>query len=85
MELAQTEKSTFFEALALRFLVNMPKQLSSAPSWQPTRRMYATIWPKLNGARFVTAVESDSGKRLDETLVKQMTGWGYSHCSVPLL
>jgi putative DNA primase/helicase len=28
---------------------------------------------KLNGARFVTAVESDSGKRLDETLVKQMT------------
>jgi putative DNA primase/helicase len=29
---------------------------------------------KLNGARFVTASESDSGKRLDETVVKQMTG-----------
>jgi putative DNA primase/helicase len=29
---------------------------------------------KLNGARFVTANESDSGKRLDETVVKQMTG-----------
>jgi putative DNA primase/helicase len=29
---------------------------------------------KLNGARFVTANESDSGKRMDETVVKQMTG-----------
>lgn len=65
-------KSTFFEAL--RYILGDYAQAAEfstflASNAQGVRNDLA----KLNAARFVTAVESDYGKRLDETLVKQMT------------
>ena len=66
-------KSTFLEAL--RHVFGDYSQTADFGSFlfsngQSVRNDLA----KLNGARFVTANESDSGKRLDETVVKQMTG-----------
>jgi putative DNA primase/helicase len=66
-------KSTFLEAL--RHVFGDYSQTADFGSFlfsngQTVRNDLA----KLNGARFVTANESDSGKRLDETVVKQMTG-----------
>jgi putative DNA primase/helicase len=66
-------KSTFLEAL--RYVFGDYSQAADFGSFlfsngQSVRNDLA----KLNGARFVTASESDSGKRLDETVVKQMTG-----------
>lgn len=66
-------KSTFLEVL--RFVFGDYSQTADFGSFlfsngQSVRNDLA----KLNGARFVTANESDSGKRMDETVVKQMTG-----------
>jgi putative DNA primase/helicase len=66
-------KSTFLEVL--RYVFGDYSQAADFGSFLfsnglPIRNDLA----KLHGARFVTANESDSGKRLDETVVKQMTG-----------
>jgi putative DNA primase/helicase len=66
-------KSTFLETL--RWVLGDYSQTADFSSFmssnnQPVRNDLA----KLNGARFVTAIESDSGKRMDETAVKQLTG-----------
>jgi putative DNA primase/helicase len=66
-------KSTFLEVLRHIFAdYSQTADFSSflASNGQTVRNDLA----KLNGARFVTASESDSGKRLDETIIKQMTG-----------
>jgi putative DNA primase/helicase len=66
-------KSTFLEVLRHIFAeYSQTADFSSflASNVQTVRNDLA----KLNGARFVTASESDSGKRLDETIIKQMTG-----------
>jgi len=65
-------KSTFFEAL--RYVFGDYAQAAEFSTFLATNAQNVrNDLAKLNGARFVTAVESDSGKRLDETLVKQMT------------
>jgi putative DNA primase/helicase len=66
-------KSTFLETL--RWVLGDYSQTADFSSFlssnsQPVRNDLA----KLNSARFVTAIESDSGKRMDETVVKQLTG-----------
>lgn len=66
-------KSTFLETL--RWVLGDYSQTADFSSFlasngQPVRNDLA----KLNGARFVTASESDGGKRLDETVIKQLTG-----------
>jgi len=65
-------KSTYFEAL--RYVFGDYAQAAEFSTFLATNAQNVrNDLAKLNGARFVTAVESDSGKRLDETLVKQMT------------
>jgi putative DNA primase/helicase len=66
-------KSTFLEVL--RHVFGDYSQTADFGSFlfstgQPVRNDLA----KLNGARFVTASESDSSRRFDETVIKQMTG-----------
>ena len=39
---------------------------------------------RLQGARFVSAVEVEGGRKLAEALVKQLTGRGYDHSAVSL-
>jgi putative DNA primase/helicase len=66
-------KSTFLEAL--RFVLGDYAQSADFQSLMVSQgQSVRNDLAKLNGARFVTATESEDGKRMAENVVKQLTG-----------
>jgi putative DNA primase/helicase len=66
-------KSTFLEIL--RSILGEYSQAADFSSFLASNgQTVRNDLAKLNGARFVTASESGGGKRLDETVIKQLTG-----------
>jgi len=66
-------KSTFLEVL--RYIFGEYSQTADFSSFlASTGQAVRNDLAKLCGARFVTASESDGGRRLDETVIKQLTG-----------
>ena len=66
-------KSTFLEVL--RFLLGDYAQSADFQSLMVSQgQSVRNDLAKLNGARFVTATESEDGKRMAESVVKQLTG-----------
>jgi putative DNA primase/helicase len=66
-------KSTFLEVL--RYVLGDYAQTADFASFMVSKNQtIRNDIAKLNGARFVTATESESGKRMSESVVKQLTG-----------